>query len=160
VSCEGHAAAGNPYFSNVKFNAAKGDILTIRFREPIDPPRLHRGIWLAKANRAGTYWLGSTYERERLDEEPGAAARAEIEDRFRAFFRTPYDVTSHRAAVRPAIAESRAVIGLHPEHPRLGYFNGLGSKGALHAPWYAAALTGALVRRAPLPHFADVRRHF
>ena len=37
ISCEGYAARKNPYFSWVPFNAAKGDILTVRFLKPVPP---------------------------------------------------------------------------------------------------------------------------
>ena len=63
------------------------------------------------------------------------------------------------AAVRPIIRESRALIGLHPVREKLGFFNGLGSKGSLHAPFFARQLAAHLVDGAPLEPEADVRRN-
>ncbi len=160
ISCEGYAAARNPYFSQVPFIAAKGDILTVRFHDPLPHQCLHRGIWVAPARETDVFWVGSTYDWEALDQVPDAAARAEIEGRLKDFIRVPYTVLDHRAAVRPIITESRAYVGLHPEHTQLGYFNGLGSKGSLHAPWYAQRLTDFLVHDVALPHDIDVRKHF
>ena len=48
--------------------------------------------------------------------------------------------------VRPIINESKALIGLHPVHRRLGMFNGLGSKGVLHAPFFACLITTTNIR--------------
>ena len=159
ISCEGYAAARNPYFSSVSFNAAKGDILTVRFDRPILPHCLHRGIWLAPATEPDIFWVGSTYDWETLDQMPDASARSEIEDKLKAFFHVPYTVLEHRAAVRPIITQSMALVGLHPEQERLGFFNGLGSKGSLHAPWYAQCLTDFLVHQTPLPGDVDIRKH-
>ena len=87
---------------------------------------------------------GSTYEREQLDGEPTERGRSEIESRLREFLRLPFEVIDHAAAVRPIIRESRPVLGFHPEHPRIGIFNGLGSKGSLLAPFFAAQLADVL----------------
>ncbi len=157
ISCEGHAATGNPYFSGVPFNAAKGDILTVRFDRPLPPRCLHRGIWVAPTTEQDVFWVGSTYDWEALNQVPSAAARSQIESRLKEFFHVPYTVLEHRAAVRPIINESQARIGLHPEHECLGYFNGLGSKGSLHAPWYAKCFTDFLINKSPLPQGVDIR---
>jgi predicted methyltransferase len=37
------------------------------------------------------------------------------------------------------------VVTVHRDHPQLGYFNGLGSKGALQAPWLADHFAGFLL---------------
>ena len=160
ISCEGYAATRNPYFSAVPFIAAKGDILTVRFHRPVPPNTLHRGIWVAPTAEADVFRVGSTYDWENLDQVPSATARSEIEGRLSEFFHVPYSVLDHRAAVRPIINESRALVGLHPDYRCLGYFNGLGSKGSLLAPWYARHLADHLVGGTPLPEELNVQQHF
>ncbi len=160
ISCEGFAATRNPYFQWVPFLAAKGDILTVRFHDRVLPQSLHRGIWVAPTAEPDVFRVGSTYDWDNLDQVPNASARAEIESKLKEFFHLPYTVLDHRAAVRPIISESKALVGLHPEEERLGYFNGLGSKGSLHAPWYAQCLADFLVHRNPLPEDVDVQTHF
>jgi glycine oxidase len=160
VSCEGYAATRNPYFSWVPFRSAKGDVLTIRVeragREPLPPVALHRGIWVAPTAEPDVFRVGATYDWQTMDDVPNPAARLEIEDKLKAFFHVPYTVIDHQAAVRPIIHESKARIGLHPAHPRLGYFNGLGSKGSLHAPWFAKCFADFLVKDTPLPEAIDL----
>jgi glycine/D-amino acid oxidase-like deaminating enzyme len=160
ISCEGYAAAHNPYFSLVAFNAAKGDILTVRFDRPVPPRSLHRGIWVAPTRDADVFLVGSTYDWAKLDQVPDAAARSQIEGKLKDMLHVPFTVLDHRAAVRPIIDESKALVGFHPEYEQLGYFNGLGSKGALHAPWYARHFADHLVHRTPLSEAVDVRKHF
>jgi glycine oxidase len=158
ISCEGFAATRNPYFSQVRMRAAKGDILTVRFDAPLPPKTIHRGIWIAPTPEPGVHKVGATYEWDTLDQVPSAAGRAEIETKLRAFMRVPYTVLAHAAAVRPIIRQSKPLMGLHPAHAALGYFNGLGSKGSLHAPWFAAVFAGHLVDATPLPDDLDLRK--
>ncbi len=156
ISCEGYAAKRNPHFAHVPFNAAKGDILTVRFHRPMPAQSLHRDLWVAPTTEPDVFRVGSTYDWTALDNEPSVTARATIERKLQAFLRVPYTVIDHKAAVRPIIHLSKAIIGLHPQHQRLGYFNGLGSKGSLHAPWYARCLTDFLVRGTPIPEALNV----
>jgi glycine oxidase len=151
ISCEGYTATQNPYFAHVPSNAAKGDILTVRFPQPMPFQSLHRDLWVAPTTAPDVFRVGSTYDWVTLDQVPSADARATIERKLQALLRVPYTVLDHQAAVRPIIHRSEAVIGLHSQHQRLGYFNGLGSKGSLHAPWFARCFAAFLVHGTPIP---------
>ena len=142
------------------FKGAKGDILTVRFHGALPVKCLHRGIWVVPTDQPNVFRIGSTYDWEALDGVPSASARQEIESKLTAFVRVPYTVIDHQAAVRPIIRESKALLGLHPEHDRLGFFNGLGSKGALHAPWFAKIFADFLVHAAALPAEFDIGSKF
>lgn len=159
ISCEGFSATRNPYFSNLSFTAAKGDILTVRFELPIPQASIHHGVWLAPTPEPDVFLIGSTYNWEVLNEVPEASARSLIESKLNEFIRLPYTVLDHRAAVRPIIRKSEPLIGRHPKQDRLGYFNGLGSKGSLLAPWYARCLSDHLVNHEPIPNDMDIRSH-
>lgn len=158
ISAEGFGATRIPHFSWLPFKGAKGDILTVRFDGPMPGDCLHRGIWLVPTAEPRTFRVGATYDWDNLDDTPSAEGRAEIEGRLRDFIRVPYEIIAHEAAVRPIIRESKAVVGLHPAHPRLGFFNGLGSKGALHAPWFAKTFAEFLIEGTPLPPDVDLRQ--
>lgn len=159
VSCEGFAAAQNPYFGFVPFNAAKGDILTLRFKAPVPAYSLHRGMWLAPTEEPTEFRLGASYDWAQLNDVPDAAAGRVLEEKLKAFFHVPYDIIGHEAAVRPIVKESKALIGFHPTHSRLGYFNALGSKGSLHGPWFARAFCDCLVSGKPVPADFDVQQY-
>jgi glycine oxidase len=159
ISCEGYTATRNPYFSHVPSNAAKGDILTVRFPQPMPFQSLHRDLWVAPTAEPDVFRVGSTYDWTTLDQVPSAAARAKIEAKLQALLQVPYTVLDHQAAVRPIIHRSEAVIGVHSQHQGLGYFNGLGSKGSLHAPWFARCFTAFLVQGTPLPEALNLRKY-
>ncbi len=90
--------------------------------------------------------VGSTYEWQQLDNRPTSQGRDEITAKLREFLRLPFEVIEHQAAVRPIHRNQYPVFGLHPQHDQLGYFNGLGSKGTLHAPYFASQLAHQLMR--------------
>lgn len=167
VFCQGFEAAQNPYFSWIRWRAAKGEILTLRLpgldRETIrsagqwlapDPsgPQRDSGGW-------GTARTGSTYDWDTLDTRPTEEARAVLEAGVSALYGGPFEVIAHRAAVRPIICESRAVIGIHPGREKLAFFNGLGSKGSLHGPFFARQLAGHLADGDPIEESSDLRRN-
>ena len=158
ISCEGYAAKLNPYFAAVPFKAAKGEVLTVRMHQPMPCQALHRDLWVAPTATPDVFRVGSTYDWATLDQVPTVTARDQIERKLQAFLRVPYSVLDHQAAVRPIIQFSKGVMGLHPQHQRLGYFNGLGSKGALQAPLFARDFAACLIDGAPLPDEQDLRR--
>ena len=138
VFCQGCAA--NPHFPDVAFNAAKGEILTLRIPGLAETRVVHRGVWLVPLGDE-RFLAGSTYEWDQLDTQPTPARRDEICARVRAFVGLPFEVIGHTAAVRPVLTTGKPVAELRG---RLGIFNGLGSKGALLAPSAARELTRRL----------------
>ncbi len=157
VLCRGFSHDPDPWFGSIRFNAAKGEILTLRIPGFHETRVVHRGIWLAPVGNE-IYRVGSTYTWEPLNCEPTAIGRAEIEQRLREFLRIPYEVIDHRAAVRPVIDAGFPVLGRHPDHPQLAYFNGLGSKGSLLAPFFADQLANILTEPRQPEREVDVRR--
>jgi len=166
IFCQGFEASRNPFFSWIPWRAAKGEILTVQ-TSGLDPGTvLSAGQWVvpledARPNVGATQIArtGSTYDWDTLDTRPTARARTLLEAGFASLHAAPFEVIGHQAAVRPIIRESRAVIGLHPARENLGFFNGLGSKGSLHAPFFASQLAAHLVEGAALEESADLRRN-
>lgn len=157
IFCEGYVAGGNHWFPGVPFDAAKGEILTVRVPGLSEPRVVHRGIWLAGIGNS-LYRVGATYDREHLDATPSAAGREELCARLRDWLRLSFEVVDHHAAVRPIVAGKQPLIGFHPALPQFGYFNGLASKGVLQAPWLAERLADAASGRRPLPAEFDISR--
>lgn len=146
VWCTGHSASRSSLFPWLKWRSARGDILTIHAPELREQRMVVRGGWLLPLGRDGLFRTGSTYDWAHLHAVPSPAGRAEIESRLHALLRVPWTTVDHQAGVRPIINESKAIASLHPGRPACGFFNGLGSKGVLHAPrisgQFAAVLCG------------------
>lgn len=157
IFCRGFSDASDPWFGTIKFNAAKGEILTLRIPEIREDRIIHRGIWLAPVG-GDIFRAGSTYVWDDLQPEPTAGGRAEIEARLRQLLRVPFEVIGHQAAVRPVIDAGYPVLGPHPDFSQLAYFNGLGSKGSLLAPFFADQLAACLMRERQVDPEVDVRK--
>lgn len=158
VLCRGFAPDTDPWFGTIKFNAAKGEILTVRVPELAEPRVVHRGAWLAPAG-AGVFRAGATYTWDPLDTRPTPEGRTEIEAKLRAFLRLPFEVLDHHAAVRPVIDAGFPALGRHPDLEPLAYFNGLGSKGSLLAPHFADQLAAHLCGEGEIDPDVNVRKH-
>ncbi|MGI8604104.1 MAG: NAD(P)/FAD-dependent oxidoreductase [Verrucomicrobiales bacterium] len=159
IFCQGFAAAQNPFFSWVPWKAAKGEILTLRIGQLAGEERIvTAGQWLLPMG-GGVFRTGSTYEWHQLDNRPTATARELLERGLRRLTPHSFEVIEHKAAVRPIIHESKALVGVHPVYHRLAFFNGLGSKGALHAPFFARHLAEHLLEGHPIEEELDLRRN-
>lgn len=144
IFCQGFGGVENPYFRSLPFLPAKGEMLTVDVPQLSEVHVVHREVWLAPAPTGG-YRVGATYDSRRLDETPTSAGRAELCGKLDHLLHRPYTVTDHVAAVRPAMHDQRPLLGIHPQHPQLACFNGLGSKGCLWAPYFAEQLTRHLL---------------
>lgn len=144
VWCQGLEACSNPLFPGIRFNPAKGEVLTLRVPDLDDDRILFRGVWLVRIER-DVYRCGATYDWENLDNKSTTAGAEELINRLRVFLKVPFTIIDHTAAVRPVIEDVRPMFGIHPHCRSLGFFNGLGSKGALLAPMLSREFTNQLI---------------
>lgn len=160
IFCEGYKAMHNPWFDWLPFTPAKGEILSLRFEQPLPKKMINAGRWLMPRVN-GEHKLGATYEHEQLDEVTTETARQTLLDALPKILvePKPYWVTGHQAGVRPATTDRQPFVGLHPKWPQLGIFNGFGSKGSLLIPWHAETFADALLCECALPIECDIRRH-
>jgi glycine/D-amino acid oxidase-like deaminating enzyme len=136
IFCEGAHAIHNPYFNWLPFRQVKGEILSLETDGNLPDCIIKQGVYLVPTE-AGICRLGATYERNEINWETSPKAREELTANLDRWIRVPYRVVEQRAGVRPATPDRRPFIGLHPDWPSLGVFNGLGSKGVSLAPYYS-----------------------
>lgn len=157
VWAQGWQAAKHPLFSWVPFQSALGTILTAKADLKGERRILNRGCWVIP-RADGTLRAGSTYEWNFPDPptaSPGMVA--ELETKLRDFLAVPVELLGSQSAVRPIVKGRQALLGGHPSHPRVLFFNGLGSKGSLRAPWLAKHLTEHLLDGRPLDTELDLQ---
>lgn len=157
VWAQGWQAAQHPLFAWVPFQSALGTILTARVDLKGEKRILNRDCWVLP-HADGTVRAGSSYEWQ-FDHPhtPSADMLAALEAKLHAFLAAPVEITERRSAVRPIIKGKQALLGTHPTHPRVAFFNGLGSKGSLRAPWLAKHLVEHLLDGAGLDTEFDLQ---
>ncbi|TCZ67318.1 NAD(P)/FAD-dependent oxidoreductase [Flaviaesturariibacter aridisoli] len=156
--CDGAAGAANPWFRMLPFALNKGEALVIECRDLPADHIYKKGFLLAPLPVQHTFWAGSSYAWNDLDSGPTEAFRTRTTALLEGLLHLPFTVLQHKAAVRPATVERRPFVGLHPTHPQIGIFNGLGTKGTSLAPYFAQQLVHHLLHDAPLTPEANVQR--
>jgi glycine/D-amino acid oxidase-like deaminating enzyme len=163
VFCDGVESFSNPYFSRLPFAPNKGEVLIVEIDGLADAARAGGGTVFKKGLsivpwREGLYWVGSSYEWSFEHGEPTEGFRLRTEAALREWLKLPFRTVEHLAAVRPATLERRPFVGFHPQYPRVGILNGMGTKGCSLAPYFARQLVELLVKGEPILPVADVRR--
>lgn len=136
IFCDGAANADHPLFSWLDYRRVKGEILRIKFNDGGFDQIINRGCWLIPLGD-GSYKVGSTFDFRNLDTEPTEKGRSQVIEKLEALTSLSYQILEHWAGIRPATYDRRPFIGLHPEHPQVGLFNGMGSKGISMTPYLA-----------------------
>lgn len=155
IFCQGFDAHTNPWFSNVEFNAARGEMLLVKIAEWTEDRIVHGGVWIAPAG-SGLSRVGATYDWHQLDSGPTPQGRESLAESLGRLLHCRFEIIDHQTAVRPILKQLNPVIGLHPHIPQLGYMNGLASKGSLQAPFFARQLARHLVLNTPIERDVDL----
>ncbi len=152
IFCEGHRGKENLFFKHLPFSNVKGDILTVDHKAQLPDTLVHKGKWILPLSPT-RFKTGASYIRDYVDFEPSLAGRTDICTFLSDTLDLPasgYHVAAHEAGVRPILSDNRPVLGFLSEHPNIGIFNGLGSRGVLQAPYYAEKLTRHCIDRSSL----------
>lgn len=164
IFCEGVYGATNPFFAWLPFNPVKGESLTLRLAGPVPPGIVNRGVWLIprtdEQTGHATARVGATYVWRPLTWQPTTEGRELLLQKLNVWLKPEYEVTGQVAGIRPAVQGRRPLLGLHPEFPRLGIFNGLGSKGVSLAPFFAQQFAEFLVSGKELHEAVNINRFF
>lgn len=164
IFCLGWQGADVPWFKWVPFQSARGSIITAQ-AEGLDGE--HRvvnssGCWLLPRADGGLR-IGPTYEPQfdrTAPHQPDPERLAGLREKVNRLVLPPVHWQEVQTAVRPIIKRAKWVVGRHPQHPQIGFFNGLGSKGALRAPWAARHLMDHWLDGSPLEPELDLRQNW
>ena len=143
VLCEGYHLSQNPLLKFVKMNPAKGEVLLIDAPNLSEDYIINKKVFVLPVGEH-KFKVGSTYEWKDLSEEVTERGKESILQRLRELIEVDYTIIDHWAGVRPTIADRRPVLGQHPQYNNLYVFNGLGTKGAMLAPYFAGEMCNFL----------------
>jgi glycine/D-amino acid oxidase-like deaminating enzyme len=157
VWCRGAGELASPRFRFAPLSPARGEIISLE-TTALDPATiLNAGFWLVptSATRAR---LGATFEPGVSSGQITPEARQILEAAARVLLSRPFEITAQETGLRVTVSDKHPVIGRHPSAPQHGIFNGLGSKGALLAPFLAGQWCAHFLHAAPLDPAVDVSR--
>jgi len=160
IFCEGPAVSENPYFSQLKFKHSKGETLEIKSSEVQLNEIISSEVFIMPLGE-DRYKVGATYRWDELNWETTSSAREELLAKLKNCISAPFKIIDQKAGIRPTMHDRKPVIGIHPEHPQIAIFNGLGSKGVLLGPYFARQLAEYLVGNSDYIHpEADIKRYY
>ncbi len=132
------------FFGPLPFAATRGEGLRIAWEGAPIVDALHKNVFLLP-DGDGSYQAGSTYAWDALEGPVTAKAREEILQKLRTWFDQPVEVLDQWKGIRPTMQDRQARWAWHPQHHRMGFLNGLGSRGALTSPLLSQKLLADLM---------------
>ncbi len=156
VFCEGHQYIHNPYFSYLPQNLTKGEILILNVKK-LPPYLISKNCFLLPLENE-KYILGATYNWSSTDCETTDEAKTALLEKYSKISDEPVTVLEQRAGVRPTTIDRKPILGTHPKHNSIHFFNGLGSKGVQLAPYYAEVMVDYLENKIELKKEINIQR--
>jgi glycine/D-amino acid oxidase-like deaminating enzyme len=157
IHCEGVAATHHPLWKNIPFRPCKGEVLTLQFQEPAPQVIVHKKIFLIPLNN-GTYKAGATYAWDDLTNHPTQEGTAELVHQVQRITNASFIIKEQVAGVRPAVADRRPVVGIHPSYPSAAILNGYGSRGLILNSYACNALISHILHQTPIASDINVQR--
>lgn len=158
IFCDGPVSAANPFFDKLPFAPNKGQALVLSIPALPKNNIYKKGMMLAPLATPDLWWIGSSYEWDFEHTDPTEVFKENTMALLNNWLKTPFEVIDHLSGLRPATLERRPFVGLHPVHASVGVLNGMGTKGASLAPFFAKQLSEHLVLGKPIHPEADLQR--
>lgn len=149
IFCEGFRGENNPFFPDLPFSPSKGEVLFIKIPDADFRNLIKHDQFIAHLYD-DIYWVGGGYEWRAENEQPSESAKEKILANLQSMLKVPFEITDHKAAIRPATKNRRPIILQHKEFPGMYFFNGMGTKGTSLAPYFADRLVQNLEGNAVL----------
>ena len=159
IFCDGPAGLENPFFKQLPFAPNKGEALIAHIPGLPNQHIYKKGLMIVPLAQEDHFWIGASYIWDFDNAGPTELFRANTEQALKHWLKIPFTITNHLSGLRPATLERRPFTGFHPQHPRIGILNGMGTKGCSLAPFFARQLTDHILYEEPIKAEADVKRH-
>ena len=157
IFCNGAQAAQNSLFDWLPYNPVKGQILTAVVDSYPIQNIVNQGLFILPV-RNGLIKIGATYSWHDLDWQTTEDGRAFLESKVSTLLKIPYQVVGQQAGIRPSSKDRRPFVGIHPVHPSVGIFGGMGTKGVSLSPYLAAQFARHLLDGEDLEPEVNISR--
>jgi glycine oxidase len=155
--CRGQFERHDPWFNWLPLKPAHGDVLTLRIPQLNLQQIYNAGFFILPLGKQ-LFRVGATYEWDELAPGPTEAGKNTLLEKFQAAYLGPFELVDHLGGIRPTVADRRPLLGFHPTQPRLGIFNGLGTKGVMIAPFFAKQWAAHLSGTGSIEDEVNIKR--
>lgn len=157
ILCTGYDGLIDKYFSWLPSRSAKGEMLDITLNGLEQNQIISSGGWIVPIAK-NTWRAGATYNWDELDNIQTEQGRDEVLSKISHLIEGEVKIEKQLVGIRPIVNKSKPVIGLHKDEPKVGIFNGLGSKGVISAIPVARHFAEYLLGETALDPELDVYR--
>ncbi|QYA25220.1 FAD-binding oxidoreductase [Gramella sp. MT6] len=157
IFCEGFGLKKNPWFNYLPLRGNKGEYITIYSEELKLDFAVKASVFLMPLGN-NLYKAGATYDHLDKTPETTAKARERLVKDLKGIIKCDFDVVDQEAGIRPAVADRKPLVGLHPEIANMYCCNGFGSRGVLIAPNMSKALMDFIENSTELDAEIDLAR--
>ncbi|QAA81798.1 FAD-binding oxidoreductase [Aequorivita sp. H23M31] len=157
VFCDGVGAMHNPFFPENGIIPNKGEYLIVNAPDLKLEVLLKGPMYIIPIGNS-LYKVGGTFGRDDFSEKPTAKARQEILTKLKSMINCSFEVVDQTVGIRPTTRDRKPLIGSLPDNPRIGFLNGLGSRGFTMAPLLSQILFNNISSGIPIPKDMDINR--
>ncbi len=144
IFCRGSFDADSQFFKHLKWNNTKGELLDVEIPNLHLQSILSKGAFVMPVGEQ-RFKIGATYAHQWENLLPSTEKREELMSKWKTISDLPLSITKQITGIRPTLADRRPIMAHLDEHPSIGIFNGLGSRGGLMAPYLAKEMTEHLI---------------
>ncbi len=158
IFCEGIGVQTNPFFNYLPVQGNKGEVLIAKIPNLNAAKIIKQRLFLVPLGNE-TYWVGSTYFNDFETTQPSEKGYQTLVEKLQQILSIPFEIVAHKAAIRPTVPDRRPLIGRHPKFQNMVLFNGMGTKGASIAPYWATQLIECLATDEALESTVNISRY-
>ena len=162
IFCEGYRGRDNPFFAGLPWQLSKGEGLIFRFAQPgteVLKEMVKSDLMVVPLGN-GQFWAGASHDWTFEDDGATAAVQKGLDERLSGILSAPYEIVQRFGAIRPTVKDRRPFLGISRVHPKMAIFNGLGTKGALLAPFWAGQMAEYLLNGGTPDPEVNIQRFF
>ncbi len=146
VFCEGYRAAANPFF-NENIIPCKGDIISIATGGATITSIIKKNAFYMLPAGDGLKKVGATFKWHNNNEALDETDLQQLEQAATSMLDgVPFRTISHQSAIRATTPGQQVIARAHSSVNNMFMLNGLGTKGILLAPGYAALLVQTILK--------------
>ncbi len=160
IFCEGHLATQNPFFKELKFKPAKGEVLTIYCEELKATSIINKDFFILPLPEKHHFKVGATYNWLDFTDNLTDKAKQMLVEKIDSVIPFPYKIIKQQAGVRPSTIDRRPVMGFHAINKNMGVFNGFGTKAVMLAPYFSKHFCNFIFLNQELFLDVDVKRFY
>lgn len=154
---EGVHAQGNPFFPSSLLIPKKGEYIIIKAPE-LQLESVLKGRYFFVPLGGDLYKVGATFAHGDTTYEPTKKGKEELMKAVEKRLKVPFEWVDQVVGHRPTVKDRRPLLGSISEGSPYYFFNGLGTRGVLLAPYLSKCLFQNIEEGLPLDREMDIRR--